>query len=218
MSDIAFNKEFLYDWYGYNEAIFKWVNSLGNNPIYDSLMVLLTFLTKPKFFPLFVIGLSIYAYRSYNKKKLTHPASASPLLNLWVRVISIFVVSFAIDSLIILFLKDYFFYPRPPVALGLDAVNLLVHMKVADFYESFPSGNVSFAVVIVASLWPVLSGTAAGTYAGIALVLAVAWARMAVGMHFPADVLGGAVIGLISVLIARPITPPIIYKLFKWKC
>ncbi|OSZ64852.1 signal peptidase II [Hydrogenophaga sp. IBVHS2] len=59
---------------------------------------------------------------------------------------------------------------------------------------SLPSGHSVYAALLVATLWP-LSG-AAGRAATAVLAAAVGWARVAQGLHFPADVVWGWVTGL----------------------
>lgn len=81
-------------------------------------------------------------------------------------------------------------WPQPrPFMLGL-GTPWLSHAASA----SFPSMHASVAAAWAAALahWrkPVLSWVAAG------LALLIAWSRMALGLHFPADVLAGVVLGV----------------------
>lgn len=76
---------------------------------------------------------------------------------------------------------------------------------------SFPSGHVAAATVYVALAFIVLWHTrktwvrvAAVVFVGVAPV-AVAWARMYQGMHYLTDVIGGMLLGIVSVVICRRI-------------
>jgi undecaprenyl-diphosphatase len=84
--------------------------------------------------------------------------------------------------------------PRPFVAHP-DSTHLLISHP-AD--ASFPSDHVTGAFAIAVSL--VLRNRTIGWLA-IAFAFAVAFARVAVGVHYPTDVLGGAVIGTAAALL-----------------
>jgi undecaprenyl-diphosphatase len=67
-------------------------------------------------------------------------------------------------------------------------------------HGSFPSSHTAIAVAIAIALsngHPVL-----GIIAGIVALL-IAFGRVAAGMHFPTDILGGIAIGIVAVLIVR---------------
>ena len=73
----------------------------------------------------------------------------------------------------------------------------------AEFRRSLPSGHASFAMLIAASLWPML-----GRWQRWAALFFVAWvgvSRVNVGAHFPADVLASWLTALPAVLLARGI-------------
>ena len=209
-------KELLYDWVGGNEAIFKAVNALDGKPTYDSLMVFLSQMANHTNFPYYFIIFLVYACLSFVTRKVTGHVGGKASFVIWMGVLAVFAASYAADGLAVKTIKNYYDYPRPYVALGPQDVHMLEQAKAGDDFHSFPSGHASFITVTVASLWPVLSAT--GAVAGVALIFAVCWSRMAAGMHFPADVLGGVLISFIVVLIVRLILYPIFAKLFKWKC
>jgi len=78
-----------------------------------------------------------------------------------------------------------------------------VHLltQKADLQHSLPSGHTIFAATIAASLWPI-----AGSRLRLALTLFVIWvglSRISLGIHFPADVVYGAIIGVSLVTILR---------------
>lgn len=60
---------------------------------------------------------------------------------------------------------------------------------------SFPSGHVTNAFAAALTLTRLVPGGAAGWWV---LAIAIAYSRVYVGVHYPADVIGGAILGLIA--------------------
>ena len=72
-------------------------------------------------------------------------------------------------------------------------------------HYSLPSGHATYAALVVGALWPLI-----GRRGRIGLVLyaaLVGWSRIAAGMHFPADVLAGWVLGLSCTALAGWLMP-----------
>lgn len=87
-------------------------------------------------------------------------------------------------------LKDWFDVLRPPLALPAGSVNLL---DVLPVNESFPSGHAIFSAVMLAAVakhYPNLRYLASGS------LLMVLLSRVAIGVHWPLDVLAGGALGL----------------------
>lgn len=108
----------------------------------------------------------------------------------------LFLISFPILVLIIKIIHLFFFEPRPYVTN--DILPLITHKADA----SFPSRHVSisfamaFAFLYFKSKW------------GIPILLLAIWvgiSRVYVGVHYPLDILGGVVVGIISLIIALQI-------------
>ncbi len=68
-----------------------------------------------------------------------------------------------------------------------------------EYHHSLPSGHSSFAMLITASLWPVLNRS--WRVAGVCFVLWVGISRVSLGAHFPADVMAGFLSSLAVVLL-----------------
>ena len=67
---------------------------------------------------------------------------------------------------------------------------------------AFPSGHTSSAVAIASAFW---IGNRRVGFLAIALASLVALGRIAVGVHYATDLLGGALVGIASVAIVRMI-------------
>lgn len=171
-------------WYpGWDESIFRMLNQAGTNPVLDFLMVLFTDLALPYVLALLAIPLWWRGHRE----------QAFDLLVLLAAVILITEV-----------LKYGFDRARPCDVLP--GVNLLTPNACAlEGDPSFPSGHTSRIFAVAAFLavyfrWPVkVSAAFFAVVAGIS--------RIYIGVHWPSDVLAGAVLGialaLAFVLVAR---------------
>ena len=102
----------------------------------------------------------------------------------------------ALSSLVVFICNAIFFRPRP--FDGLDGVNLLFYQPTD---SSFPSNSAAAAFAIAAAVWCV--NRRIGTVLFVAAAV-YGFSRVYVGVHYPADILGGAVIALvITVLTLR---------------
>ncbi len=122
---------------------------------------------------------------------------AIPLLYLWFKkgnegkqVAILSVISFAAALLINQIIGHIYFRPRPFV---FHDVNLLIVKSSSD--PSFPSDHVTFSFAIASLVW--LWNKRIGTLS-IILGFIIALSRVFVGVHYPFDVLGGALIGSVS--------------------
>ena len=106
-------------------------------------------------------------------------------------------------------LKLVFRRPRPFLQIVDAPVTLIDHPSSF----SFPSGDATFAVGAAVAL-----GTVAPRWRWPAYLFAVAvmFERVAVGVHYPSDVLAGAVVGTISGLLA-PRAVALIRRRMRWR-
>lgn len=80
-----------------------------------------------------------------------------------------------------------------------------------DSRYTMPSGHATYIGVLAAALWPVL-----GALPRVGLLLfaaAVGWSRIALGAHFPADVVAGYLLGWACVAVAAPAARRIVPQL-----
>ena len=110
---------------------------------------------------------------------------------IWTIMVSVIVVAFGVD-----WAKEYFHTPRPPAVLLANQFHLIGFRAVTG---SFPSGHSAAAFTFAGAIcmmrfpWP----AKVAALSGAALV---AMSRVAVGIHWPLDVLGGALFGWFGVM------------------
>ncbi len=181
MSWAALRESGLYQWHGVNEALFLWLNH-AQWPFKDTLAAAGTLVGDHRWFPVYLALALTIAWRKPQ----------------WIKPdrLLVFAWSYLLSWLVIAQLKPLMDFPRPLLALG----DSLVHVVgKPEFHHSFPSGHSTFVFLMLFSLAP---GAAAPIRWGlIGLALWVAWSRIAAGAHFPADVLGGALLGIGCVMV-----------------
>lgn len=197
----SIDKSLYYDWGGFNLWLFKHINALDLGSSYDMAMVLISRMSAQHNFPYYLALMALYVALVFLVYKVRGHAGSKGLLSMWLGVLIMFNVGFAVNAASVLYLKDHFQYPRPYVVLEHDKVRVLEDLKQENSHRSFPSGHVAFATLVVLCIGPAVSS---GTVAlGLLFVAMVAWSRIAVGAHFPADVLGGFLETLIVVSVLR---------------
>ncbi len=189
-------KDVLYGWGGLNLRLFHAINGLGGG-FYDQFMLLGTALSSRINFPIYLAILVMIAMVDRRR----HPLSPHRRV-LWGHVIAVCALAFLLDCLFLEAMKHWLHYPRPFAILPPESMRIIGEpMDAGESYVSFPSGHASFAMLLAASLWPALGR--AGRVAACLFVAWVWWSRVALGVHFPVDVVAGSFSCLLIVLGAR---------------
>jgi signal peptidase II len=185
-------KEIFYDWGGLNVWLFKAINAIHFDTL-DRFMLLGTALGEHNNFPLYIGLLSVLAL-------LAVRIGGRRSMHLWCGVVMVFALGNLVDGALVGLLKNWFAFPRPPLALPPGSVHLVGSPEL-NLQHSLPSGHTSFAMLISASLWPVLNRY--WRYAAVAFVFWVGVSRISLGAHFPADVVAGTLSCLLVVWVIR---------------
>ena len=110
-------------------------------------------------------------------------------------------MAYWLNGLLLGYLKPLLDLPRPPLALLPETLHII---GMPEYHHSLPSGHSSFAMMVVASLWPILKQRF--RVVGVIFVVWVGVSRISLGMHFPADVLAGYLLSLIVVTLVYAAT------------
>ena len=186
--------EILYDWGGANTWGFHLINNL-RHPVLDQLMLIGTWLGGHANFP-FYLGLLAIFVLVRASRPVSDPRAYELQLQRCVAVIAVFSLSYWLDGLFLGYLKPILDFPRPLLALPFGTVNVV---GLPEYHHSLPSGHSSFAMMMIASLWPLLNRR--WRIAGGIFVAWVGISRVSLGAHFPADVLAGYISSLLIVLL-----------------
>jgi len=197
-------KEIFYDWGGVNALLFHAINNFRGKFI-DWLMQLGTFLGEHTNFPVYLALVVLTATAIVARARTHSPQQAHRAAQHWLGVIAVFSVAYVIDGSLIHWLKEMLDFPRPPLVFPSESLHVI---GKPEYRHSLPSGHAAFAITVAASLWPALN-----RYWRVGLAVLVVWvgvSRISLGVHFPADVLAGFLVGLAVVLLVRALVMALI--------
>ena len=93
-----------------------------------------------------------------------------------------------------------FFYQRPRPYIALPSTHKLISSGVSESLQSFPSGHVIFFFALSAVVYSFNKKLGAFFFICSAIM---GIARIFVGVHWPSDILGGAVLGILVGVVAK---------------
>ena len=174
---------------GVNEALFEFINHGLQNPVLDAVMPYLTQFGDFIFIFLVVVAVLLYA-RISGRDTLK-------------KVALITLISLLVAGGIAVFLKHLVHEPRP--FMSLDNVHLLV---MEDDPDSFPSGHTTAVFAVVFSLILNMKSLCKKHYKTIDVLLVIfalliPFSRMYLGLHYPGDVLAGAIVGILTAFLVN---------------
>lgn len=204
-------KEFLYDWSGLNLWLFRQINSI-NGHYYDLLMQKITLLGDKHLLPYYVGIIMSYAGLNLLYRILAKKAGKSHYLQMWIGIFLVMGTGLFASQITVSKTKEHFSYQRPYAVLPQSEVRQLEGQEAKEADRSFPSGHVAIITALIVALWPALGGKA--YFLGVTTIFAVMWSRIALGVHFPADVLFSFLIICFEIIIIRYVIYEILRKMF----
>ncbi len=162
-----------------DRQLFEWINGLAGR--WDALDNVMKLLVSDFFLPV-VITLATFALwfagrtleeRTRNQWAFLYAVVGAGFSNLFVRIVN-----------------QHHFRPRPFMAL--DDVTVLFYRPTD---PSFPSNAAAFTFAMAAGVW--LVNRRWGLVVGVGALL-FSFARVFAGMHYPLDVVGGALLGILT--------------------
>ncbi len=191
-------KHAFYDWFGLNERLFYLINYFHTD-WYDWLMVLADAVGLHTIFPLYMSIIAAFAAVGAWYRCLYNPEKFYPFVAKWFEVIIVLFLAKMVSNIWVPGLKEFFHYPRP-IAI-LPEFSFIVIDKTESPLASMPSGHSAFGMMMGAGLWSALNR--GGKILAAIYVFWMGWARIALGVHFPADVFYSMVFSLVTILIIR---------------
>ncbi|MBN8751589.1 PAP2 superfamily protein [Xylophilus ampelinus] len=178
-----------YDWLGLNQRLFEGINAAMPASL-EGLVRVGSALGNYWGAPLVVAALLLWG-RSCADVEYGARIIDRAILFGWA-----FLSAFAIASA----LKWGLDLPRPGTVLG-QAAHVLAQEEPT---HGFPSGHSVYAMLVATAMWPIVS--APGRVMLLLGLLGVGYSRIALGAHFPADVVGGWMVGLACFVAANDLT------------
>ena len=180
-------KRALYGWYGGNVWLFHVIAAFHGRR-WIQFMRLVSDLADHRRVALYVVALCATGILAVSFAFRRNHGEAAAFR--WFTVLCVFAIGTALDHIVVDAMKTWFAFPRPGVVFGTRAPGA---RHTGFLFEAFPSGHAAFAAVLAVSVWP--TARFAVRVLLVFAVLLVGLSRVSLGLHFPADVLGGAAVG-----------------------
>jgi len=157
-------------------VMFQWINGFATQWLPGDMLGIFLADWLP-FIAFFVIGILVI-------KKHNQPHY---WMMLALSVVAGLISRFLIKSIILMF------YLRPRPYVVIPTAHRLLFMNLIDAYQSFPSGHALFFFAVATVVW--MFHKRYGTWLFIISVV-MGIARIFVGVHWPSDILAGALLGM----------------------
>ncbi len=188
-----------------NIAIFKFFNQTFGQPFFSKIIILINWMFNSDSFIYFFLLFSLVIFALLFLKRKNQPE----FQKFFLVSISSFVTLFIADAigLPIVLLFKYYTQVTRPFCNEHHSFAITQIINELSCHESFPSGHMSMATVLIVSFWQLFNKPL--KLASAMLLLLVAISRMATGAHYPMDIMG-------AIIIVLPLTLYIQNKAFSF--
>lgn len=202
-------KEVFYDWLGYNTEIFHILNNFGNRSILPQLLKYLSWLFNIENFAIYYLLICYFCYWYICKgdKSLKMEAVKNKFWLTYNNLIRIG-ICYAVFGLTYAALKFSVNLPRPFCSLQPETFKTIINTLDERCMSSFPSSHAGLAFMATWFLWRYFG--ALTHFCLIVMTCMVAFARITLAMHYPADIIYSYIIVLVVLSISQAV-----FKLFE---
>lgn len=192
-------KEYWYDWGGFNGELFMSIYKSGVDD-FAGLMPYLDYIGEYKNFPQIGIALALFLLLKLGYRKARGFSVGSLVLRSYAAwLLALFFGFFAMAFIVggikynVDFMRPHFYYNTVALLYGLP--------DKTEAYQSLPSGHVAFTTFWVSLLWFQVWGLMRPML--LLIIFAMCWFRIAIGAHYPADIVASLIIGYSCAIMAR---------------
>jgi tRNA threonylcarbamoyl adenosine modification protein YjeE len=220
-------KEIFYDWLGYNAKIFHFLNHEGNIGLLPKTLSYLSFFFNIENFAIYyVIGCLVFMTRIYSSPLIrgsqesceilgSSPKSSLEENNKKTYNLLIFIgICYAIFGLTYAAIKFSINFPRPYCSISPELFQTILDLSHERCLSSFPSSHSGLALIVTILAWSYL-GVVSRIFAVVTTAL-VAWSRIALAMHYPADILYSYMIVILVICSSRLVFRVFEGNIIKW--
>jgi len=206
-------KEIVYDFGGYNEAIFHFLNHIGNIGVLPYVLRTLSGFFRIWSFSIYYIMFCAYQY--YRINTLSKDIRERAYRDIYYKLVQVG-ICYAFFGFTYAMLKFSINLPRPYCSLPEGSFITMINTDHVRCLSSFPSAHVGLALMMTICAWPYIGKI--WRVIAICTVAAVAFARIILAMHYPADILYSIIITFLSVGVSQLIFAIFRDNLIKYFC
>jgi undecaprenyl-diphosphatase len=174
-------------------SILLWINRTASNSTFDSLFPFYTDMHKIKWFIIPAVLLILFFYiKKYKRSGVTY--------------FVFLLLSLSISDFTGKLVKDYFNRPRPFTVAELGVVQKSPAGEGHGFYSNHSSNMFTFATY-TSAFFPAAKPFVFG------LAILTGYSRMYNGVHYPSDVLAGAIMGMLIGWLMTKLARKVVYKI-----
>lgn len=193
-------KEIFYDLAGYNKTIFLKLNHITNHSGFLYFLKYISSIFNIENFALVYLALCLY---QYIKLKNVDPRVLTQTFHGKYNILVHAGICYALFGFTYAFLKFYINIPRPFCSLPEGDFSTIIDTSTERCLSGFPSAHTGLAIMASYLLWRYFNSTMKLT--AIITIIFTALSRIALAMHYPADILYSIFVVLFVILVSNVI-------------